>query len=77
MRDVMSRSKPYIFVKHFYACAAIIGAFVCAILHSLVGELIATLSGFVLILTLRLLAAIFHWRLPKYSHAPTDDNQKQ
>ena len=67
MRDVMSRSKPYIFVKHFYACAAIIGALVCAVLNRVFGELLATVIGFVLILTLRLLAATFHWRLPKYT----------
>lgn len=72
LRDVMSRSKPYIFVKHFYACAAIIGAVACATLYRFTDELLATVVGFVLILTLRLLAAIFHWRLPKYSHAKAD-----
>ena len=70
MRDVMSRSKPYIFVKHFYACAAIIGALVCSVLHPLTGEFWATLIGFVLILSLRLLAAAFHWSLPKHTNAP-------
>ncbi len=68
MRDVMSRSKPYIFVKHFYACAAIIGALVCSLLLPLIGEFWATLIGFIVILTLRLLAAIFHWKLPKYKN---------
>ena len=77
MRDVMSRSKPYIFVKHFYACAAIIGALLCSVLHPLTGEFWATLIGFVLILSLRLLAAAFHWKLPKYGHTPTDTPKKQ
>ena len=77
MRDVMSRSKPYIFVKHFYACAALIGAVACAVLNRYVGEFFATVVGFVLILALRLLAATFHWRLPKYGHMPTDAPKKQ
>ncbi len=29
MRDVMAGDQPYIFRKHFYACASIIGALVC------------------------------------------------
>ena len=70
MRDVMSRSKPYIFVKHFYACAAIIGALICTILHPLTGEFWSTLIGFAVILTLRLLAATLRWKLPKYTNAP-------
>ena len=65
MRDVMSRRKPYIFVKHFYASAAIIGATVCALLFPYIGQLFAMVVGIVLIISLRLLAAAFHWRLPK------------
>ena len=77
MRDVMSRSKPYIFVKHFYACAAIIGAIVCAILNRFAGELLATVIGFVLILTLRLLAATLRWKLPKYKTAQQGAEKEQ
>ena len=67
IRDIMVQHKPYIFIKHFYACAAIIGAASCAILRSYVGEFYATVIGFCMIFTLRLLAAKFHWKLPKYS----------
>lgn len=65
LRDVMSRRAPYIFVKHFYASAALIGAIVCAILFPIVGQLAAMVAGIVLIVSLRFLAAIFHWHLPK------------
>ncbi len=66
LRDILSQSKPYIFVKHFYACAAILGALACVILHPLVGELPATVIGLLLIFTLRLLAAKYRWKLPKH-----------
>ena len=67
VRDMIVQHKPYIFVKHFYACAAIIGAAISAILRSYTDELYATFIGFGVILTLRLLAAKFRWKLPKYS----------
>ncbi|MBP8050718.1 MAG: trimeric intracellular cation channel family protein, partial [Oscillospiraceae bacterium] len=31
LRDVFSGERPYIFVRHFYACASIIGALICAL----------------------------------------------
>lgn len=31
LRDVLSNQKPYIFVKHFYACPTLIGALLCAL----------------------------------------------
>lgn len=67
LRDMMVQHKPYIFVKHFYACAAIIGATLSAILRSYIDEFFATLIGFIIIVSLRLLAARFRWKLPKYS----------
>lgn len=67
LRDILSKSKPYIFVKHFYACAAIFGAIICTALHPHVGELPATIIGLSVIFTLRLLAAKYRWKLPKYS----------
>ena len=65
MRDVMSRRTPYIFVKHFYASASLIGAVVSALLFPRVGELMAMVVGIALIISLRFLAAFFHWKLPK------------
>lgn len=65
LRDVMSRRTPYIFVKHFYASASLIGAAVTALLFPLIGQLLAMVVGIVLIVSLRFLAAAFHWHLPK------------
>jgi len=64
MRDVFAGEQPAIFVRHFYACASIIGALVCALLWG-AGEVIAMLAGSIVTLVLRLLAAHFKWSLPK------------
>ena len=65
MRDLFSQSRPYIFVKHFYACASMIGAIVCVFLWDIAGNAAAMLAGAVCIVALRLAAAHFRWKLPK------------
>lgn len=65
VRDVLSKSTPYIFVKHFYACASFFGAIACIILWHFFGEQIAVIGGAAVVLILRLLAAHFRWSLPK------------
>lgn len=64
LRDVLAGTMPYVFVKHFYACAALIGAIACALLWPL-GSIPAMLTGMALTILLRLLAAHFHWNLPQ------------
>ncbi len=65
MRDVLAQDMPYVFVKHFYACASMIGALVCALLHGKVGSFPCMLAGTLVTMVLRLLAAHYHWNLPK------------
>lgn len=65
LRDVTAGNPPYIFVKHFYATASIIGAAICALLWHLLGEITAMLIGMGVVVILRLLAAYFRWSLPK------------
>lgn len=65
VRDVLSKSTPYIFVKHFYACASFFGAIVCITLWHFTNEQIAVIAGSFVVVVLRLLAAHFHWSLPK------------
>ncbi len=64
LRDVFVGDPPYIFVKHFYASASIIGAIVTLIMWNLAGGLLSCIAGALLILVLRLLAAHYHWNLP-------------
>ncbi|MBE6885848.1 MAG: trimeric intracellular cation channel family protein [Ruminococcaceae bacterium] len=65
LRDILAGDTPYIFVRHFYACASLIGAAVCLILWGWAGESVAMISGATVILILRLLAAHFRWSLPR------------
>ena len=65
MRDLFAGDRPYIFVKHVYACAALLGAIAFAALKPLVGLDGATIIGFALIVVIRFCSAHFHWSLPK------------
>ena len=66
LRDVLAGQMPDIFRKHIYAVAAIAGAVVMVVLMRLqVPQRIAMVAGFLLVLTLRFLAARFLWNLPR------------
>ena len=65
LRDVFAGNRPYIFVKHFYACASTIGSWACALLWPVIGELPSMAIGAIMIVILRLLAAYYRWSLPK------------
>ncbi len=66
LRDVLSLEMPYIFVKHIYACASIIGAAVVYILYVITGSAeAAMLSGFFFVCVIRFCAAHYGWNLPK------------
>ena len=60
LRDVFSGERPYIFVRHFYACALI-----CALCWHALGGNAAMLFGAAVVVVLRLLAAYYHWNLPR------------
>ena len=65
LRDVLAGNTPYIFVKHIYASASIIGAVVCTLIWPVAGSLAAMLTGAALIVIIRLLSAHYKWNLPK------------
>ncbi len=65
LRDMMAGNTPYIFVKHFYACASIIGALICAFIWDYVGMVFAMFIGAGVVVVLRILAATFRWELPR------------
>ena len=62
--DILAGNTPYIFVKHVYACASLLGATVCALLWRIVPSYVAMLTGMLCVLILRLLSAYFRWNLP-------------
>ncbi len=65
LRDVLAGQTPYVFAKHFYACAAILGAIVFVLLRPLLGEAGGVLACCATVFVLRLLAARYHWSLPR------------
>lgn len=65
LRDIMAGDRPYIFVKHFYATASLIGAAITSIAWLYFGQAISMIAGTLVIITLRLCAAKFRWSLPK------------
>ena len=65
IRDVLAGNTPYILVKHFYATASLIGAVVFIPLWNVFGQSFAFAGCILVVVTLRLLAAKFHWSLPK------------
>lgn len=65
IRDIMAGDPPYIFIKHIYACASLIGAILCALLFRVLGSSGAMLVCVASVFIIRILAAHFHWSLPK------------
>ena len=64
LRDVLAGRIPDIFLKHIYAVAAIAGG-VLLILTRGLGDRIAMLLCFSLVIALRCLAAHYRWNLPR------------
>ncbi len=66
LRDVLVNEKPYILTKHVYALASVAGC----VLYYLLGVILdhtvtATIISVLSVLLIRMLAARFHWKLPK------------
>ena len=67
LRDMMASVPPYIFVKHIYACASIVGAVVCVYMNRFVGNVQAMVVSSIVVVLIRYLAAHYRWNLPRLS----------
>ena len=65
LRDVFSLNLPKVFVKHFYACASIFGAVVSFVMRFYFSAIISSIFGVLVVVLLRVLASLLHWKLPK------------
>ena len=74
IRDTLVGLPPYIFVKHVYATAVLIGAMLCAALIKPLGETWSMTICLVTVFTIRMLAAHYHWSLPKSDLPPEPEN---
>ncbi len=64
MRDMMAGEEPYIFVKHIYACASLVGAMGGVWIYREWGRLPAVFIGAFIVMAIRFLAAHYRWNLP-------------
>ena len=76
LRDLFAGNRPYIFIKHVYACAALLGAVVCVYLWSWTGRYAAMLVGFCVVFALRLCSAHFRWSLPHARRLAEEEEKK-
>ena len=65
LRDVMAGMTPFVFVKHVYAVASILGAVCYIILRLYIQDTISLFLGAAVVIIIRLLAAHFRWNLPR------------
>lgn len=70
MRDMMAGEEPYIFVKHIYACASLVGALGCVWIYREWGRLPAVFIGAFIVMAIRFLAAHYRWNLPHPKSLP-------
>ena len=77
LRDVMAQNMPYIFVKHIYASACIVGSIVCIALWDVSGRIIAMLAGCAAIMLLRFFARKYRWNMPRVPFAVLQDDTKK
>ena len=65
-RDVLTDTTPFVFKKHIYAIASILGACVYYLLRISFNNLaIISTSSMLLVVIIRMLATKYHWSLPK------------
>ncbi len=65
LRDIMSGSTPFVFVKHVYACASLTGAALYILLYRLISDEAAIIISAGAVIAIRLLAAHYRWNLPR------------
>ena len=65
LRDVLASETPVIFRKMFYASASLLGAVTYILLYPRMTDLGSLLTGALVVFILRMLAAHYHWKLPR------------
>lgn len=65
LRDVLSGDTPYIFSKHIYASASILGSIISYFAWPFLGSMYSMLIGLAIIFIVRLLSMHFQWNLPR------------
>lgn len=66
MRDIFTQKKPYIFMKHIYAFASLIGAVLYLLLRRAIGSDTAMIVGAISVMFTRYIAAKYQLSLPRF-----------
>ena len=69
MRDILVDSTPYVLKKHIYALASVIGSTVYYLIRTNGNKILALIIAIPIMVTIRILAAKYHWKLPKINLA--------
>lgn len=78
LRDMMTRSIPYVLRKHVYASASLVGSLLFYMLVSFkVNDTASTLIAIVFIVTVRVLAAKYKWSLPRINSVEGDKDTNE
>lgn len=65
-RDILIDTTPYVFKKHVYALAAILGAITYFVLRKYIQTIqLASIASMLLVFTIRMLATKYRWSLPR------------
>lgn len=66
LRDVLVNEKPYVLTKHIYAVASMLGSSVYYVMSvCMKHHILGTFVSVGLVLAIRMMAARYHWKLPK------------
>lgn len=77
LRDILTKTLPYIFKKHVYAVAAILGALLYYWMKIWVNNTIfPSIAAIIFVFGIRLLATRYHWSLPKVIKEEQNSKEK-
>lgn len=77
LRDILTETSPYIFKKHVYALASILGATLYFLLRLFTeNNVLPSAVASVFIITIRVLATKYRWSLPKIQLLNEQENNK-
>lgn len=65
IRDILVDKTPYVLKKHIYALASILGSTLYYFIRTNGKEIVAIIVAMSIIIFIRILAAKYHWKLPK------------
>lgn len=74
LRDILTETPPYIFKKHVYALASILGAILYYLIRLWVNDtILPSIVAMIFIIGIRLLATKYRWDLPKIQLQEKDE----